>query len=72
MPLLEPIERDGSNGIKLLKTPSGNTLQTPRREDNGSNGSKICVDTPFDKMVEKENLLLAAPFGGKENGSNCS
>ena len=29
-------------------------------------------NTPFDKMEEKENLLLATPFGDKENGSNGS
>ena len=29
-------------------------------------------NTPFDKMEEKESLLLATPFGDKENGSNGS
>ena len=28
--------------------------------------------TPFNKMEERESLLHAIPFGGKENGSNGS
>ena len=30
------------------------------------------VDTPFEKMEERESLLRATPFGEKENGSNGS
>ncbi len=28
------------------------------------------VDTPFNKMEERESLLHATPFGEKDNGSN--
>ena len=34
--------------------------------------AKLEVDTPFDKMEERESLLRTTPFGGKENGSNGS
>ena len=30
------------------------------------------VDTPFNKMEERESLLHTTPFGDEENGSNGS
>ena len=33
---------------------------------------KFEVDSPFDKLEDRESLPRATPFGGKENGSNGS
>ena len=55
-----------------LKTSSGNTLQnslTSRRME--AMVVRFEVDTPFDKMEERESLLRAPPFG-EEEGSNGS
>ena len=34
--------------------------------------AKFEVDSPFDKLEDRESLPRATPFGGKENGSNGS